>query len=229
MFEWSVGLGALVGLWVAWRHAPPAHAEALWEGAAWGAIGAVLGGRLAYGLAHWGAFAAHPLSALAFWEGGSAWPGAVAGYLLGVAWAARRHGLPWPALNDALLPYAAGLALGAWGGCALEGCAYGPPLPHGWPLPDEAGRVTPRLPLQPLALLGLGTLLWGVEHLRARRPASGIPTGGALLGGGVLMGVAEALRADPVPRWGGVPANFWAAVGMVVLGAILIFWSWSKR
>ena len=229
MFGWAVGLGAMVGLWAAGRHTPPSQQEAFWEGAAWGAIGLVLGGRAAYVAAHWGAYALHPLSALAFWEGGSAWPGALAGYLLGVAWAAFRHGLPWRALSDALLPYAAGLSLGAWLGCALKGCAYGPAMPHGWPLPDEAGRGAPRVPLQVLALVGSGALLWVVENLRTRRPPPGVPTGAALLGGGMLMGGVSLLRADPVFRWGGVPADFWAAAGMVLLGTALILWSRSER
>ncbi len=229
MFGWAVGIGALVGWWVAWRQTSPAQREALGAGAAWGALGLVLGGRAAYVAAHWGAYAHHPLSALAFWEGGSAWPGAVAGYLLGVALAARQHGLPWLTLSDALLPYAAGLSLGAWFGCALEGCAYGPAMPHGWPLPDEAGRVAPRVPLQPLALLGLGILLWVVEDLRARPHPTGLPTGAALLGGGVLMGMAGFLRVDPVLHLGGLSADVWAAAGCSMGGLALILWSRSER
>ncbi len=227
MFGWAVGLGAAAGLVAAWTQASPRQRPALTEGAAWTAVGLVLGGRAAYVAAHWGAFAAQPWAAGAFWQGGSAWPGAVAGYLLGVLVAAWRQPLGWRELSDALLPWAAGLALGAWVGCALSGCAYGPPWPAGPAWPDEAGRWAPRLPLPLLGVLGVSLIWGGVEHLRRRRPPPGIPTGSALLGAGMLMGLVGFLRADPLPRWGGIPSDGWAALGLLALGLALILWSRS--
>lgn len=227
MFGWAVGLGAAVGFVMAWHQAPAEQRPALTEGAAWATVGLVAGGRAAYVLAHWGAFVPRPWAAIAFWEGGSAWPGAVIGYLLGVVVAAWRQPIGWRALSDALLPFAAGLALGAWVGCAWEGCAYGAALPHGLAWPDEAGRWAPRLPLPLLAATGVGLILGAVDYLRQRCPPPGFLTGSALLGGGVLMGWVGFLRADPLPRWGGVPSDLWAALGLMALGLALIFWSRS--
>lgn len=221
-----LGLGAAVGLLQAWREAPPAQRGAVLEAAPWAALGLALGARAAYVWAHAGAFWARPWVALALWEGGAAWPGAVLGYALGLLWAARRLRRPWSVLSDALLPFAAGMAFGAWWGCVVDGCFYGPPWPYGPAWPDEWGVRLPRWPLQAVGLLGSGAIFAWAQHLRRHGPP-GRATAAASLAAGVWLACLTTLRADPHPFWGPLPVETWAALAWAAWGALA--WWWTRR
>jgi phosphatidylglycerol:prolipoprotein diacylglycerol transferase len=125
------------------------------------ALGGLIGGRTVYVAAHWAYYGDHVRRALRPWDGGLAWHGGLAGGLIAVAayCAARRTSLR--TMLDALTPGAAVLAICAWLGCLLNGCAYGLETYPGqgllWALslelPDIYGIQAPRVAVQ---LLGAG-------------------------------------------------------------------------
>ncbi|MBI4021746.1 MAG: prolipoprotein diacylglyceryl transferase [Candidatus Andersenbacteria bacterium] len=84
---------------------------------AWGAVGAVIGGRLGYVLLYEPAyFITHPLQAFALWDGGMASHGGFLGAAVVLYLAARRFSLDPLALGDAVVvPAALGLMLGRLG------------------------------------------------------------------------------------------------------------------
>jgi hypothetical protein len=63
------------------------------DGVFFGAVGAVLGGRIGYSLFYgFEQFARDPLFILRIWEGGMSFHGGLIGAVLGLAWFARRRG-----------------------------------------------------------------------------------------------------------------------------------------
>lgn len=133
------------------------------------ALGGLAGGRTAYVAAHWAYYGDHVRRALRPWDGGLAWHGGLAGGLVAVLiyCAARRTSLR--TMLDVLTPGAAVLAICAWLGCLLNGCAYGLETYPGQgllrtlslDLPDLYGIQAPRVAVQ---LLGAG---WSAVALAA--------------------------------------------------------------
>jgi len=133
------------------------------------ALGGLIGGRVVYVVAHWAYYGDHVRRALRLWDGGLAWHGALAGGLVAVlAYCAIRR-IPLRQALDVLTPGAATLAVCAWLGCLLNGCAYGLETYPGqgllWTLslelPDLYGIWAPRVAVQ---LLGAG---WSAIALAA--------------------------------------------------------------
>lgn len=146
-------IGFLIGLWRGMRvcarrwaterdDSPRRiHPDTLFDLGFWGLVVGILGARVLYVLLDWHSFAAHPLDALKFWEGGLSLHG---GMLFGILYLifAYRH--------MKVSPLAAGdLAASSWAlayaigriGCFLNGCCYGGPcdphLPWASLFPDE--------------------------------------------------------------------------------------------
>ena len=87
--------------------------------------GGLTGARAVYVAANWAYYGNHVRQALRLWGGGLAWHGALVGALVAVlVYCAVRRTSPRLAL-DVLTPGAAVLAVWAWMGCLLAGCAYG--------------------------------------------------------------------------------------------------------
>jgi phosphatidylglycerol:prolipoprotein diacylglycerol transferase len=216
LFSLLLGLGASLGLWRVYRRARAQEAR-LWVDAGMLALlAALVGARTWYVGFHFEFYSANPTQALAIWQGGYAWPGAVLGGLLAVGLTAlfsRRS----PALvAERLAPLLGPLAAGVWLGCWPAGLAYGAVLaPTAWwgiPAPDEAGLVLQRAPLQPLA--ALVWLAWLAACGRAGPPRQA-PL--ALLGLALNIGLFSLLWADPTRAWNGLRVDTWAA------GALALF------
>ena len=91
----------------------------------WAVPPAVIGARLYYVAFRWPYYAANPLSALYFWQGGLAIYGAVIGGFLGLWALSRRARLPLLTLLDIAAPLVIlGQAIGRWGNY-FNGEAYG--------------------------------------------------------------------------------------------------------
>jgi phosphatidylglycerol:prolipoprotein diacylglycerol transferase len=181
----------------------------------------VLGARLAYVGAHWDYFASQPAEAFSFSGGGLSWVGGALGAIAAVAIFARLRHAPIWALADSLAFPAALLAAVSWGGCLLDGCAYGRPLPSGSAslfASDFFDSRLARWPTQAVGLLSCCALLLGLLALEPRgaRPGLLAALTIAVLG---LLGMALSLtRGDPVPLLAGVRLDFLGATLVATLG-----------
>ncbi|MDE3192126.1 MAG: prolipoprotein diacylglyceryl transferase [Chloroflexota bacterium] len=93
----------------------------------WAIVGGMVGARLFHVADHLAYYVAHPLEALAIYEGGIAVYGAFIGGIVAGAIAARRAGLPIPKLLDIAAPaMLIGQAIGRLG-CLSNGDAWGAP------------------------------------------------------------------------------------------------------
>jgi phosphatidylglycerol:prolipoprotein diacylglycerol transferase len=120
------------------------------------ALGGLIGARAVYVAAHWTYYHDHLWRALRPWDGGLAWHGALVGGLMALwAYCTVRRTSPRRML-DVLTPGVALLAICAWLGCLLNGCAYGLETYPGqgllWTLslelPDLYGFWAPRVAVQ---------------------------------------------------------------------------------
>ncbi len=158
-----IDAGLVVALVMLYRRAP-AEKKMLWLDAGLAAIiGGLIGARLLYALVNGNYYTLHPEEAFMVWRGGLAWPGAVAGGVLGASlYCSRKHEPLWPLLNTLAFPIAL-LSLLSWGGCLAASCAYGYEVQPGqlpaWmtlTAPDIYGLVMPRWPTQ------MAGVLWSV-------------------------------------------------------------------
>ncbi|HEX9012753.1 MAG TPA: prolipoprotein diacylglyceryl transferase family protein, partial [Anaerolineaceae bacterium] len=177
VFSIFLGFGASFGLACAALQAQPSKRSArLIDAGLITLAAALVGGRAGYVLVNWGHFHAAPLEIPQVWLGGFTGLGAAAGGLVGLLLASALTRAPLGALADDLLPLVPPLAVSAWLACMQTGVAYGAAAPGDWwavPLRDEAGFITPRMPLQPLAA-GLTLLLFTLlEAVRPRLSAPG--------------------------------------------------------
>ncbi|MBQ9300063.1 MAG: prolipoprotein diacylglyceryl transferase [Clostridia bacterium] len=94
----------------------------------WAVPPAVICARVYYVVFRWRYYAADPLSALYFWQGGLAIYGAVIGGFLGLLALSRKNRLPLLTLLDIAAPLVIlGQAIGRWGNY-FNGEAYGSPV-----------------------------------------------------------------------------------------------------
>ena len=193
------------------------------------ALGGLIGARAVYVAANWAYYGNHVRQALRLWGGGLAWHGALVGALVAVlVYCAVRRTSPRLAL-DVLTPGAAVLAVWAWLGCLLAGCAYGLETYPGqgllWALSlelaDLYGLWAPRVAVQ---LLGAG---WGAVALAAvvvagrdtRFEGLVFPLWLALYAVG-SFGLGF-VRADQVPLVAGWRADQVADLALTMIGAAM--------
>jgi phosphatidylglycerol:prolipoprotein diacylglycerol transferase len=213
VFALLLGLGGVAGLaWVAGL-APTRETLLRLDAGLAALAGCLMGGRLAFVMVQWPYYRDHLTQTLRL--DGLAWPGALLGGMLALAWYAHWVKRPFAVLAEALLPLAATVSLGAWLGCWQAGCAYGPPVNAWWGMParDELGVITNRWPVQLIGAALTLILLALLERLRPRIPAPEMAAALGLLGGALLMLGASFVRLDPAPVWLGLRLDTWAAVG----------------
>ncbi len=122
----AIALGT--GIWVASREAKRKGIsdKVFGDAILWGIVGGLVGARLFHVLDHWPhEYAANPIRALYFWEGGLAIWGAVIGGLVAIALFAWRRNVRFSLLLDSVTP---GLVLGQAIGrvaCIITGDAVG--------------------------------------------------------------------------------------------------------
>ena len=240
-FTLLIDLGIAIGL--AWLAQPaaqagdePQAAHRLDAGLA-ATFGALVGARLAYVFSNWAYFGNHLGETVRIWEGGLAWPGAVAGGALGLwAYCRFRGGSFWGMADALALPGLLVAAL-AWLGCAASGCAPGVQVEPGalpawfavdWP--DNYGISALRWPTQAVGAAWSLVLLLGLWLVRDR-PI--VPVGGRALlaAAGVALGglVLSFSRGDAMPHLAGLRLD--ALASGVVLGvALAALWTrWAAR
>jgi len=228
-------IGMLAGVWISYLLARRrwARPQLLFDAGFWALVGGVLGGRLGYVLHNGAYFVDHLGLAVAFWQGGLSWHGALIGGVVGVLgwWAVSRpRSLSRRDLLNVLAP---GIALGnalGWAGCLLTGSAYGAEaggyrLPLAWltaNLPDIYGVWEVRFATQPLMMAWcvlVFLLLFIIEYRSFHSPTFALYL---LLYASADFGVAF-LRGDGAWRVG-LWLGQWVALGeMVIAVGLLIF------
>jgi prolipoprotein diacylglyceryltransferase len=203
-----------------WRDADAAAFLRLDAGLAALAAGLV-GARLAHVAAHWDYFASHLTEAFSFSAGGLSWVGGALGAMVGLAAFAGLRRAPVWAVADALALPVALLAAVSWGGCLVDGCAYGRPLSSGSPslfASDFFDSRLARWPTQAVGLLSCFALVLGLLALEPRGLRPGLLACLTTTGLGLLGMALSFTRGDPVPLLAGVHLDFIGAAVVAVLG-----------
>lgn len=198
-------------------------------------VGVVLGGRLGYVLFYKPAhYLAHPLEALAVWQGGMSFHGGLIGVLLALALFGRMRGRCFFDVSDLVAPCVPiGLAMGRLGNFVngeLWGRFADPSLPWAMVFP-QSGSALPRHPSQLYQFALEGVLLFALLWWFGRRPRPlGRVSALFLMGYGVLRFVAEYFR-EPDDYLGLLALNLsmgqWLCIPMVLAGAVM--WVWAGR
>ena len=235
----AIALGVLAAVWLARRrYAGTGGDPAVVDGVAMWAVGAgLLGARAGYVLPRLDQFTGDPLSALAVWEGGLTFFGALAGGVVGAWWALRRRDVALAVFVTVAAPAVPlAQAIGRWGNYFNQEL-YGRPTELPWALRvDPEHRVAPYEAFETfhptflyeslwnLALVAV--LLW-VERRYRLRP------GGLffayLVGYGVGRFWIELLRVDTDFRIVGLSRNNLNALVIVAVGAAGLWWSSRRR
>lgn len=234
-FGVMVVIAFLLGAFMVWRQGREAHLdeEKLFDAVLVSVWWGIIGGRLVYGLEHWGEW-----SGILSWlnltgyPGMSLWGAVVAG---SVAWwwFSRQAGWQVLAAADVATPgLMLALAVG-WGGAFLNGVGYGrvTSLPWGVRFPGLEGV---RHPLQLYSLVGCLVLVWltlklereyrTYEWYQVKRGEAlpGFVWAGGMIGLG-LLGVMKAWLAPATVVVAGMAAGVWQWLTLVVVGVVALY------
>lgn len=230
-----VGFAAfwLLGQWRAKKPWSPLNAEQVGDYLFYGAMGAVLGGRLGYILFYdLSGFIQDPLELFRVWEGGMSFHGGMLGVFVATWIYARKLGIHFFTLSDFIAPLVPiGLGAGRLGNF-INGELWGRPTdsPFGmvFPLVDKL----PRHPSQLYEALLEGLVLFAVLWVFSRSPRRmGAVSGLFLIGYGLARVAVEFFREpDAHIRF---IAFDWVTMGMIlslpmILAGVIIF-TWSRR
>lgn len=203
----------------------------------YGALGAVLGGRLGYilfyGLPQ---YAASPLDAFKVWQGGMSFHGGLIGALLASWLLARRQGQGFFQVTDFLAPLVPpGLLVGRIGNF-INAELWGAPtdLPWGVVFPGDAAGGVARHPSQLYEAFLEGLVLFAVLWAFSRRPRPTMAVSGLfLLLYGLFRSLVELVRVPDAHL--GYLAGGWLTMGqflslpMVAAGLILLGFAYRSR
>jgi len=190
----------------------------------WIALGAVVGGRLAYAIPSMDNYFAHPVDLVRI-NGGMYFYGALVGGVVAGSWLSWRKRLSFWIMADTYGIYAPlAIALTRFG-CLLQNSCYGaqagPPLGILFP-----GLTQPRYPSEIyeglLALMIFGCLLW----LAQRKPANGNVFLAFLIAYSFGRAVIDLTRINLGGHFG--VADLYLSIG-VALAAALFFWISRRR
>jgi phosphatidylglycerol:prolipoprotein diacylglycerol transferase len=196
----------------------------------YGALGAIVGGRIGYMLVYGlSELVADPLSLFTVWKGGMSFHGGLSGVLIAMAIYARRTGLKFFDITDAIAPWTSGGIFFGRMGNFINGELWGRVTDLPWGMVFRGAGNAPRHPSQlyEFALEGLAlfVLLWWFSS--KPRP-TGQVSGLFLLGYGAFRFVAEFAR-EPDSFLGflalGLTMGQWLCLPMIAAGIGLIAWS----
>ena len=182
-------------------------------------VGGILGARIAYVLANFAHYRAHPIEIIRIDQGGLIFYGGFLLAVLGVVVLARRRRLPVWRLGDfAVTALPLGHAFGRVG-CFLNGCCYGAPTEVPWAV-HQADAL--RHPVQ-LYETGFNLALYGTLHLLLRRHGPpGLVVAAYLVGYGAWRFAIEFLRGDErLPVVAGLDAAQALSAVLILAGLLL--------
>jgi prolipoprotein diacylglyceryl transferase len=234
----AIALGALAAIWLVRRRyaALGGDPDLADRAGVWAALFAVVGARVGYILPRLDRYAADPASALAIWEGGLTFFGALAGGTIGLLWYLRRREVPISTMLHAAAPAVPlAQAIGRWGNYFNQEL-FGRPTGLPWGLrvdpehrPAEfqgAELFHPTFLYESLWNLCLvGLLLWIDRRHTLRRGSLFFVY---LIGYGTGRFWIELLRIDTEFRLLGLSRNNFNALLIVVVGIVGLAW-WERR
>jgi phosphatidylglycerol:prolipoprotein diacylglycerol transferase len=196
-------------------------------------FGALVGTRLGYVLEHLHFFSVHPVQIAAFWLGGLAWEGALAGGLLVLLLAKKIWQWSFFSLLDKLSLLILPLGVACWLASWQTGAAYGQtlPVPAWWGIQslDETGMLSLRTPVQPLAAISLLVFLGFTELVTGQNKTPGWKGILACLVFSADMLLFSFLRADPTQTWLSLRIETWAAIVYTLSGILALLWILYKN
>ena len=236
------GLMYLVGfalVWMVGRYAIKTRPHSAWtaqdlgDALFYGILGTILGGRLGYVLFYkFGDYLAAPWKVFYVWEGGMSFHGGFLGVVIAMIWFARSRRQDWLRITDFIAPLVPlGLAAGRMGNF-INAELWGRPAQVPWamvfPNVDQAARHPSQLYEFALEGVALFVILWLFTlKPRPRGTASAL----FLIGYGVFRFGVEYTR-EPDSFLGflalGLTMGQWLSAPMVIAGAGLLAWAWSR-
>ena len=208
-----------------------ASARALDDILFFGALGALVGGRLGYVLFYApDLYYANPSLIVKIWHGGMSFHGGLLGAFVGLNHVARKHRIELLRVADlAALGVPLGLACGRLGNF-INGELWGRVTELPWGLVFPSAGSLPRHPSQLYELLIEGLLLFVVLlQVQRRRPVPGMLSAVFLLGYGLGRFGIEFFRA-PDSHLGLLALNLsmgqWLCLPIIVVGGVL---TWALR
>ena len=237
-------LAYIVGLIIGWRlmrglvRLTPAVAtlEQTDDFLTWATLGVVLGGRLGYVLFYQPAlYAAHPLDAVAVWQGGMSFHGGALGVTVAIILFCARNRIPILGFADRMAVVTPiGLFFGrlATSSTASYGGARHPSgLP--WAMIFPRVDALPRHPSQLYEALLEGVVLFAVMWVLSRReslraPGFGTLTGCFLVGYGIARSISEFFRQPDAflgYLWEGATMGQLLSLPLIIVGLGLIVWA----
>ena len=201
----------------------------------YGALGAVLGGRLGYILFYdLPTYLDNPLKMLKIWEGGMSFHGGMLGVLVAMWLFGRKTGKSFFQVTDFLAPLVPiGLGAGRIGNF-INGELWGKVTDVSWAMVFPHGGALPRHPSQLYQALLEGLIFFLILWLYSRKPRPTMAVSGLfLLCYGLFRFVVEFVR-EPDQQLGYL-AFGWLTMGQVlsapmILGGIgLLVWAYSRN
>ncbi len=199
----------------------------------WTILLGFVGARIAYVSTHTARFEGRWYAMAFVWEGGLAlFGGLTVGAITAVVLIRRRRGDPWVFADAAAVGLALAQAIGRWGNYFNQEL-FGTPTTLPWgleiALENRPAEYLDSTTFHPTFLyeslwnlfIVVPVILW----LERRR---WLPKGGSIAVYLILYGVArfgtELLRTDTTFRFLGLSRNGWVALGIVIGGAVLLWW-----
>lgn len=223
----------LLGRWRSRQSWSPVNAEQVGDFLFYGAMGAVLGGRIGYILFYdFPGFLADPLKLVRVWEGGMSFHGGMLGVFVAILLYARKLKVHFFTLSDFIAPLVPiGLGAGRMGNF-INGELWGRPTDAPWgmvfPQVDTLARHPSQLYQAFLEGVVLFLVLWVVSR-KARR--TGLISGLFLIGYGMTRIIVEFFRQPDAHLQ--FVAFDWVTMGQVLslpmIFAGLIIIAWSRR
>ena len=210
----------------------PLHADQVEDLVFYGAVGAVLGGRIGYvffyGFDH---FVSDPLWLFRIWEGGMAFHGGLLGVIFALFLYARKLGQPLGAICDFVAPIAPiGLGLGRLANF-INGELYGRATDVPWAMvfpSDPEGLARHPSQLYQCLLEGLVVFVIVYSFSRHRRPLWAV-SGVFLLSYGVARFAVEFVRepdASLLLDW--MTRGQLLSLPMIIIGAAMVIFSYTQ-
>ena len=197
----------------------------------WTVVLGFIGARLAYVSTHLSRFEGRWYSVFFIWEGGLAlFGGLTVGAITAVAMVRRAGGDPWAFADAAAVGLPLAQAIGRWGNYFNQEL-FGTPTNLPWGLEiDPANRPAEYLDSSTFHPTFLYESLWNAFILvptilwleRKGKLARGASIGVYLLMYGFIRFLTELIRTDTTFRFLGLSRNAWVALGVMVLGVVII-------